>query len=127
MEKSLATHLQDKRQWDLAGTFRLWLYVPSHSQLIFRSLAGPDGVNTDVIFTGVRRVHVQANYDGMSLHELDATEAADLGWEVSEPFIAVRFMNTADDYVVCGAMRIVKNQLGRFEVPVPVPMIGVDM
>jgi hypothetical protein len=122
----LPTHLQNERQWDLAGTFRLWLYVPSHSQLIFRSLAERDDFNTDVIFSGVRRLHVQANYHDLSLYELNADGAADLGLEVSEPFIAVRFMNTAHDYVICGALRIVKNQLGRFEVPVTVPMIGVD-
>jgi hypothetical protein len=104
-----------------SGYFRAWLYIPSHNQLLLRSTDPAHGENTDIVFSGVKHMHIRTGYDGLVLREADESHILPEGASGEPAHRVILVDPSGQDYLICEALRVGTNTLGTFEVEFPVP------
>lgn len=104
-----------------SGYFRVWLYIPSHNQLLLRSTDPAQGENTDIVFSGVKHMNIRTGYDGLVLREADESHVLPEGMSRDPADRVILVDPSGQDYVICQALRVGTNTLGTFEVDFPVP------
>lgn len=87
--------------WD--RSFRIWAYSVSHSTLLLRGLdAERDPRRIDIVFLGVRAIHLRDEYRSFTLEkaeDLGGTGVLRIEHEAAEP-VARYVVNGGPDYVI---------------------------